>query len=224
MVSQGQLARLAKEWDRLMNECNASRGEARMEAFAQIVTAYSEPHRHYHNLDHIASMLAELRLLGQAVKNELPTLELATWFHDVVYDTRSSENENRSAEIAKKCLRHLGVSGEIRARVCKLIRMTKNHAAPNKDRAARLFLDADLSILAVAPELYARYSQAIRKEYAWVPDREYYEGRRMVLDGFLRRLRIFSADRNDFTQDWQARENLCVEIAQINEMLSTLPS
>ena len=61
-----------------------------------LLDAYTEPHRHYHTVQHIVECLD----LYHQVKKQLEQtlwVELAIWFHDVVYDPQSNENEMRSA-------------------------------------------------------------------------------------------------------------------------------
>jgi predicted metal-dependent HD superfamily phosphohydrolase len=154
--------------------------------------------------------------------NEHKNLHLAAWYHDVVYDPRRQDNEDRSADVAREALQALLLDSDRIVRVCDLIRMTKDHIAPEKDIAAQWFLDADLSILNGYPEDYERYSAEIRQEYAWVADEQYYPARRAVLQRLLDRPAIFGTPRQrEFEAD--ARANIAAEIAQIDAILRTLP-
>jgi predicted metal-dependent HD superfamily phosphohydrolase len=211
------LDELSRSWDDLMDACGVS-GESRAATFAQLVTAYSEPHRHYHNLVHIGRMLSKLQ--NARGWSDFEPLLLAAWYHDVVYDPRSSENESRSAEVARKSLKELGLSEPQIDRVANLILMTKTHQAPNDDLLAQFFLDADLSILASPSIEYAAYAAAIRKEYSWIPDREFYQGRQKILRDFLQRSRLFHVDF--IVDNFLARENITSEIAEIDEKLKHL--
>jgi predicted metal-dependent HD superfamily phosphohydrolase len=47
----------AERWDELMDACRVECTEARRVALAQLVKAYTEPHRFYHTLHHINYML-----------------------------------------------------------------------------------------------------------------------------------------------------------------------
>jgi len=57
--------------------------------FNEIILAYSEPGRYFHNLDHIRFMLDLIEqyrpLLTQPIE-----IALATWYHDVIYDVSRS--------------------------------------------------------------------------------------------------------------------------------------
>ena len=70
---------LRPRWDRTLASLGIP-AEAGAATFAALVKAYGAPDRYYHNLDHLASVLAELDAAG-----ERPALELAAWFHDAVY-------------------------------------------------------------------------------------------------------------------------------------------
>ena len=59
---------------------------------------YTGPDRHYHDLDHIKTLLA----LAEEHASEFTdreAVEAAIWFHDAVYDTRKADNEAESAKL-----------------------------------------------------------------------------------------------------------------------------
>jgi predicted metal-dependent HD superfamily phosphohydrolase len=200
-----------------MDACIAN-ADGRLETLAQLIKAYAEPHRHYHNLQHIVSMLDVLPLRGLGSKQP-ETLKLAAWYHDVVYDPRSAENESRSASVARASLSALGIRNDRIERTCALILMTKDHKADDGDPDAELFLDADLSILRSPSHAYDAYARAIREEYAWVPDRDYCDGRIKVLRGFLQRPKVFRSARTMEAHESQARINITTEIARLERKL-----
>ena len=104
---------------------------------------YVESHRHYHNLQHIGSMLARL-------DNPHPgddAVELAIWFHDIVYDPESPDNETRSARLFEECLGRT-VAADLTADVVRLILATDYSRARTGRSDEDLIRDIDLSILA----------------------------------------------------------------------------
>jgi predicted metal-dependent HD superfamily phosphohydrolase len=140
-------------------------------------------------------------------------VRLAAWFHDVIYDSRAKDNEERSADYAVSALQQLGAAPGLIAEVSRLILLTKSHVADAGDADAVVLLDADLAILGAAEECYRRYAAAIRQEYAWVPAPDYRAGRCQVLERFLQRPQIFRTARLFAEREAQARRNLAWETA-----------
>ena len=176
--------------------------------FDDVCLAYSGPGRFYHTLDHVLAVLATAGSLASYTKN-LNAVKLATWLHDVIYDSRASDNEERSAEYALCLCEELAIpEGE---RVAALIRKTKTHDAGD-DVDAQVLLDADLAILGASESDYLAYAENIRREYAWVPESDYRKGRRQVLERFLTRPRIFHFLSH---LEEPARRNLAAEIARL---------
>ena len=96
------------------------------ETFEDIRQHYAEPGRFYHTLDHIGAMLETVESLAALARN-LNSVKLAVWLHDVIYDSRASDNEARSAEYAEQLCEKLSMpDGHL---VAALIRKTKTHDA-----------------------------------------------------------------------------------------------
>jgi predicted metal-dependent HD superfamily phosphohydrolase len=182
----------------------------------ETVRAYLEPHRHYHTLDHIAALLALLDRHG-ADAADRDALTLAILFHDIVYDPTRQDNEEASARWAVARLEALGFPADLRAKVERHIVATRHDRAVEAigETDLALLLDLDLSILAAPPAKYRAYAQAVRREYAFVPDRLYRPGRRRVLEGFLQRDPIYLTRRLRAAWEQPARDNLAAEIAQL---------
>jgi predicted metal-dependent HD superfamily phosphohydrolase len=203
------VAELAGRWHRLFT---AGAADAADEVFADLVRCYGEPERHYHTLDHIAAVL---EIIPQIEPSPPPALLLAAWLHDVVYDSRAGDNEERSAEYARVLPDALGVPGAVREETARLILLTKNHTVGVDDRAGAVLLDADLAILGAEPQEYDAYAAAIRREYAWVSDDDFRTGRRRVLERFLARPRIYLTPPMEARAEARARANLAREIATL---------
>jgi predicted metal-dependent HD superfamily phosphohydrolase len=145
-------------------------------AYTDIVTRYAEPHRRYHTLEHIEDVLQ--RVVGTEV-------ELAAWYHDIVYDTSAPDSEERSAKHAAAELARLGAPDDVIAEVQRLIRLTAGHTVEDGDARGSMLVAADLSILSSAPERYDRYVRDVREEYAHVDDESWRTGRTAVLQSLL---------------------------------------
>jgi predicted metal-dependent HD superfamily phosphohydrolase len=176
-------------------------------AWYELLTwAYAEPHRHYHNQQHIADCLAEFDSARQLAKQP-GAVELALWFHDAVYDPRAADNEERSAALAKRCLESAGQAGLVTT-VVSLIMATKLHDKNDNEPDVGLMLDVDLSILGQNENRFAEYERGIRSEYAWVPQETFNAKRSEILQRFLNRERIYASDRFFTNYERNAQQNL----------------
>jgi predicted metal-dependent HD superfamily phosphohydrolase len=178
------------------------------QVFADVSRHYAGPGRWYHTLDHVQSVLETLDNLGAYAQNP-HAVKLAAWLHDVIYDSKASDNEERSADYAERLCQELSIP-DCRV-VATLILKTKTHSAGG-DVDAQVLLDADLAILGTSEPVYRTYVEQIRQEYAWVPEPEYRTGRRQILERFLTKPRIYH-----FLSllEKPARHNLTAEIAQL---------
>lgn len=178
---------------------------------ADLRARYAEPQRHYHTWEHIEALLRwfeqrRLHLHDPAV------VELAILFHDAVYDPTRSDNEAESARLLEAAALP-GVDDAVRAGAVRLIKATARHQIPedlaSADRGDMAeFLDMDLSILGAPPEVFDVYEDAIRREYAFVPEPLYRAGRRGILESFLDREQLYFSDWGQASFERQARANL----------------
>jgi len=180
-----------------------------------LVAAYGADGRFYHNLTHIKHALDVAEQL-RAVAVDFTAVQLAIWFHDVVYDPRRSDNEAESAAYAERVLRPLGVPDELLAKVRTLILATKTHEAA-ADPDVWVMLDADLAILSAPPEQYDAYALAIRQEYSFVPEDQYVLGRTAVLQTFLVRSPFYFTEMMREWGDTAVYANLNRELAQLKK-------
>jgi predicted metal-dependent HD superfamily phosphohydrolase len=193
-----------------------ARGDA-SQAAADLLRRWAEPDRAYHNLDHLRHCLARLddvTVVGAGADPDL--VEAALWFHDAVYDARSADNEARSAELAREALAMLGVPDETARRVAALVLLTR-HREPPTEPEGRLLCDIDLSILGESADDFERYDQAIRREYAWVPDPIYRRERAAVLRGLLERQPLYATPHLRERYEQPARANLQRALARLGD-------
>lgn len=185
---------------------------------AELVKAYSASDRHYHDLRHIDAML-DLMREHIALLADPATVEAAIWFHDAIYDTHRYDNEQRSADLARERLSAIATEQQM-DRIVTMIRASANHVVPSDldGRAASdcaLFLDMDLAILASAPHEFTTYEQAVRREYAWVPEATWIAGRRRVLETFMMRTNIYSSAQFRLSHETTARRNLAQALSML---------
>ncbi|MBN2511842.1 MAG: hypothetical protein JXB18_02780 [Sedimentisphaerales bacterium] len=169
--------RFLKLWSRIGAKSSADA------AFELLVNAYTQPHRFYHNLDHIRACLDIFEQIRSMASNP-DAVEFALWYHDVVYDVRGSQNEEQSALIAYNTCMEAGLTDAMAQEIQNLILTTKHTGRP-QTRDQELIADIDLSILGSSDDEFDRYEANIRKEYAHVPDDAFRLGRTAILKAFL---------------------------------------
>jgi predicted metal-dependent HD superfamily phosphohydrolase len=191
-------------WAALAGDSPTSRTE-----WAAVVDAWSQPHRRYHDLAHLAAVLGLVDELEGAAADP-DAVRLAAWYHDVVYDPERGDNEQVSAERARAGLRGL-VPDERLDEVVRLVLLTAGHDPARDDANGAVLCDADLAVLAAPPEAYAAYASAIRLEYGHLSDEEFTGGRIAVLEHLLALPELY---RTEAAQPWTdtARANLTAEL------------
>lgn len=142
-----------------------------------LIRRWVEPHRHYHDIRHLAQCLDALTLLGGATR----ATTLAAWFHDAVYEGRPGDEE-ASANLAERSLGRL-VSGTEVDEVARLVRMTAEHNPA--DPQAGLLSDADLSVLGQVPGRYHVYLRDVRLDFEHLDDETWRRGRLQVVGSLL---------------------------------------
>ncbi|MCP4639246.1 MAG: hypothetical protein GY851_02365 [bacterium] len=183
--------------------------------FEVVYDSYGEPHRAYHNGQHLVDCLTLLEEHRPALNlgfEAYDALEAAIWFHDVVYYTQSGapgiSNEALSAAWALQKM----TEGKVRPYFLRVVprlvlSTTIGHEAV--DDPERVLHDIDYAILGAAPERYAAYERDVMDE--WEPvvgSSAYFKGRYSFLDALLRTLRIFHTAHFHTLLDETARRNV----------------
>ncbi len=191
---------------------------------AEAMAAYAAPPRAYHHFGHVRDVLRLHAQVAAGPRWAQPReTALAVLYHDAVYVAGRSDNEARSAALAReqiaRWLPHAGVDAD---RVAQLIELTARHgrfspgdfgAGPVADDT-RHFLDCDMAILGAPRAEFERYDRAIAEEYRGVvPAWLYRRRRRAFLRGLLERDRIFLSAYFHARLEARARENLAWAIS-----------
>jgi len=189
--------------------------------FEIVKEKYSEKQRFYHTLQHIEDLYVlydEYRYL----LHDPVVVELAIWFHDVIYDPKRNDNEEKSAQLFEEFAKEIALEERIIQQTTNFIISTKAHMnavfQDNPDLA--LFLDFDLLVLAKPPQEYDTYAQQIRQEYIHYEELPYCQGRVNVLGGFLASKFIFKTNTIQQKFEERARQNLIREVAQLTAKAS----
>lgn len=182
--------------------------------FEELTKRYQENHRAYHNLNHVEDCLDQLDNYKDEIDDKA-IIELAIWYHDIIYNPYGKNNELKSAEVSSAFLINQGASDDIINKVYDLIISTL-HVDKPKNKLEALIMDIDITILG-SPEIeYAEYYAKIRKEYKWIPGIIYRKKRKEIMQRFLQRDRLYFTDSFYTKLEERARFNISKEIKSLN--------
>jgi len=195
--------KLRGQWAALWERIGAS-GDANT-AFDDVEKHYGEPHRYYHTLKHIKTVLEAFEELRDTAYDSA-AVEMALWLHDVVYMPGNKNNEERSATYAQTLLEEADIDPATIERVAELILVTKHRESP-QDPDAQIVVDCDFYPLGISSKDFESNTKNIRKEYQTVmPLSEQKEPG--LLERLLEREHIYSSELFQEKYEKQARENL----------------
>ena len=174
---------------------------------AELIARWSEPHRHYHDLRHLAETVEALDLLCPASRLE----EIALWFHDAIHSNSPGEDERRSAALAAHALPAAGLGAGETSEVVRLVLVTIDHQPARADDAGARVSDADLAVLAADPDRYRASVQALRVEAAQLDEEAWRATRLAALAGFAALQPLFHSPSGNAWWEDRARANLAAE-------------
>lgn len=206
---------LATAWLALAGDLGEPEGPRPEWVGSDLLNRYAEPGRRYHDRRHLAEVLDAVDALAEHAVH-VDDVRLAAWFHDAIYDipAAAGQNERASADLAIERLTALGLPRERVARVAALVRATEAHD-PGTDPDTAVLSDADLAVLGSSPQRYAQYADAIRAEYADVPEADFRHGRAAILDTLLDRPHVYATTTARTLWEAAAVRNLTDEIATL---------
>jgi predicted metal-dependent HD superfamily phosphohydrolase len=181
----------------------------------RLLDGYDEPQRHYHTLAHIEQCMAMFDQCSSLARNP-DALELAVWFHDVIFEPGNSDNEARSADLYLQFSD--GVHDEAtRGLVKRLIMATLHDGSSLEDSDACYMVDIDLSSFGLSWECFLQDSKHLRLENADLSDAEYYRRKASFQGRLLARERFFLSDYFAERLETQARANLARYLEMIQQ-------
>lgn len=173
-----------------------------------LIESYTDRHRYYHNLTHLRNCFSEFDSICSRLA--VPAaVELALWFHDLVYTAGSNCNEDISAAASYAYCLKLYQSSEFSQQVAQMILATKyqRHGYDNNDDTKYL-LDIDIAILGYSKLEFLQYEDNIRAENYWLSETEYRKARSGVLSAFIERPFIYTTAYFQDKYEQQARVNI----------------
>ncbi len=182
----------------------------------EIVDAYQEEKRCYHNLDHLNYIYRKLEECTQKAENREAVL-FALFYHDLIYDIPNNNNEARSAETGAMRMTGLGLGRSTIDLCVKHILATRDHRkSDNPD--TDLFCDADIAILGESGPVYDDYCRKVRREYFEFSEEEFARGRSAEIQKLLEMEQIFKTQHFHDRYEKAARRNLATEIEKLSRL------
>ena len=203
---------LTQRWAQTMRALNLEPTGKTTGLLRELLWMYNQEGRYYHTTEHLQSCF---EVMDSVIGPVSVTVELALWYHDIVYNSRRKDNEVQSALLARARLGLLS-KDHLANHVANLILCTKHDQNPPTVNA-QVIQDVDLSILGASPEKFDAYEAAIRKEYAWVDEDSYRRVRGFILQDFLARFTIYHTPEFQISgYERRARENLARSLVRLS--------
>ncbi len=201
-------SRFCRLWQRNLRPGVVADEQLAGAVFEELAAHYGEPHRHYHTGGHIDDCLSRMDLAAEQLGHS-DSVELAIWFHDVIYESGAADNERRSADwfIEKAADRF---PPEMIRRVEGYI-MSTTHREPPTDHGAQFVVDVDLSGIGMPAQSFWRDGDNIRKEFVaglGISEAEFLRGQSRFLENLLARERIYSTPFFHDLCEARARRNI----------------
>jgi predicted metal-dependent HD superfamily phosphohydrolase len=184
----------------------------------EVETLYSTG-RTYHGLNHIKSLIelndhlyANTDVFRNMTVSENQAVELAIFYHDVIYDAKRTDNEFQSAEMLKRDVFFCPV----RELAVDMILAT-THKGGVTERNLQYMCDLDLAGLGGLYDMMAYNTKLIRQEYAHVSDADWVKGRSDFLSALDKRKIFYNPFKLDVFEDLEknAHENIRKEIVEL---------
>ena len=176
---------------------------------AYLEKQYNNENRYY-TLTHVAHQLKLLEQYHYLIKNE-EIVFFAIWFRHISDDSWRTNNEERSAYVARLKLTEAHVPNAIIQKVVAYISGCKNYSTPLDDDEG-IFQDLNLAVFGMDSSVYEIYSDQIRKEWRRLPSFILNRRRKDFLHLLLERDNIYNTEKFQATYELQARRNIKFEL------------
>ena len=191
----------------LWKRCQAGEGTGVRggDVFKEVHDDYSAPGRFYHTPKHIEHCLAQFDLVVGEME-DADAVEMAIWFHDLIFDVNVDDNELQSArrfvELANKSM-----NAEFKTRVYDLIMATAPPRLP-KTGDQEFMLDIDLSSFGLPWDDFVRDSIAVRRESPRLSDADFFPGQLAFLESLVSREHFYFTNFFRSRIEESARSNI----------------
>ncbi len=172
----------------------------------QLMDSYNEPQRYYHTLDHIEHCLSLFDKISSKLQSP-HALELAIWFHDVVYQPGATNNEQLSADQFMQTTKNR-FDDSLRNTVYQHIMATLHLHSEMTHADTKYMVDIDLSSFGLPWPEFIHDSENLRREMAHLSNADYCRKQSAFQQALMDRPRFFRSDYFYQNYESQARQNL----------------
>lgn len=177
----------------------------------EVLSRYNERHRFYHTATHIRRIFEFAQKMNLQLSS---TQNLAIFFHDAIYEPSGKMNEENSADLLYTlCYPECEADNEMLKSASSIILATKHHVSDDQETGE--VLDLDLMEIGLDWDRFCYNNRNIRKEFSFVSDEKFNEGRRNFFQSLLEQEHIFNTlpFRNKYEE--AARTNILLTLTEI---------
>lgn len=188
---------------------------------AYLTTLYTQPHRYYHNINHINFCLGQLELVPKLDSYEEKIVTYAIWYHDAIYNPYSIKNEAASAELFRATHTNSDISvyiNNIEDAILETAYHTDDVLEPTSTTA--LMLDIDLAGLGQDWETFSDNGDMIRLEYSHIDDYTFTHNRLKFFEALARKSHIYYTEFFSHKYEVAAQTNVDNEIKRLYSILN----
>jgi predicted metal-dependent HD superfamily phosphohydrolase len=162
-----------------------------------VLKHWNGPNRFWHTPEHLFNMLVGIKELKDnhiCKENEYNILVISALFHDIIYDTKKEDNEEKSVDLMLSTINNQIVDNSVHIsekrikedidKIIHIILATKIHN--NNDEICKKFNDLDTNILDARFIDMLDWENKIRQEYKWIEHKEYKKKRIKFLLGQIK--------------------------------------
>ena len=182
----------------------------------EILEHYTKKWKYYHNLNHIYSFVELFEKYNNNIQNYKSEFLISIFFHDIIYLPSRNDNEDESMNLFNKFYSETNPKNLNKEKVIEFISETKNHTLNiiHNNEELNYFLDMDMHIL--SEENWEDYENKIRKEYPYLSEIEYKNGRIKFLQSCLNKEKIYRTKIFYDAFEQKARSNIKKIIEKLN--------
>ena len=197
-------------------------------AFNKLCSAYAEPHRKYHTLNHIGDMILQIQNAPMEPVAKM-ILSIAAFYHDYVYTIEPKGYDYNEPFSALKWIEDsyvLEFDNETTQRVyCMILATWYSKGVKPIEPIGSVLQDIDFAALGYSLEEYKEINAKVVLELGGVnPTPEFFQKRSLFLNSLLQKEFIFNTDHYRELYDKQAKENITWELSNFLTLYNQNPT